>query len=246
MTKKQKIISAYLFISLLFAIYGWLFGQFKYRSFFYNFGKGIMWPVTMFPALGGIISAIIIVMFVVAVLVFGQSNNNEGYGQMLRWAPLILLTAVTACSKLDHFYQKKSEYQQECLGDQSVKCRSILVDLNVTKLEAAIQMAGSRKENIIACRGQRFYDEGLEVIQEKIAYFKELKPGIFARVFLSGAQVEFDPPPFRREPDYRKFIITAGECENHSGSVAPAPAASPAPPALTAELKAMHRIAPLR
>ena len=101
---------------------------------------------------------------------------------MLRWAPLILLTAVTACSKLDHFYQKKSEYQQECLGDQSVKCRSILVDLNVTKLEAAIQIAGSRKENIIACRGQRFYDEGLEVIQEKIAYFKELKPGIFARV----------------------------------------------------------------
>lgn len=146
---------------------------------------------------------------------------------MLKWVPLILLTAVTACSKLDNFNQKKAEYRTECFGDQSVKCRSMLVDLNVTKLETAIEMASSKKEKLIACRGQHFYDEGLAVIHEKIAYFKELKPGIFARTFLSGAQVEFDPASFRRDPDFERFLIAASECENRTGAVAPI-AATPA------------------
>ena len=76
MTTKQKIISAYLFIALLFGTYGWLFGQFKYRGFFYNLGKGIVWPVTMFPALGIIISAIIILAFVVLIVIFGKNTRN--------------------------------------------------------------------------------------------------------------------------------------------------------------------------
>ena len=76
MTTKQKIISAYLFIALLFGTYGWLFGQFKYRGFFYNLGKGIVWPVTMFPALGSIISAIIILAFVVLIVIFGKNTRN--------------------------------------------------------------------------------------------------------------------------------------------------------------------------
>jgi hypothetical protein len=76
LTLKQKIISAYFFVALLFGTYGWLFGEFKYRGFFFNLGKGVVWPVTMFPALGGIISAIVILAFVVAVLTFGRGNND--------------------------------------------------------------------------------------------------------------------------------------------------------------------------
>jgi hypothetical protein len=75
MTTKQKITSAYLFVALLFGTYGWLFGQFKYRGFFFNLGKGMVWPVTMFPALGGIVTTIVILAFVIGVLLFGKSNN---------------------------------------------------------------------------------------------------------------------------------------------------------------------------
>ncbi|WP_219118636.1 hypothetical protein [Janthinobacterium sp. UMAB-56] len=75
MTLKQKIISAYCSIAVLFGLYGWMFGQFKYRGLFYNLGRGLVWPVTIFPALGQIIGAVIIVAVVIAVLVFGKSRN---------------------------------------------------------------------------------------------------------------------------------------------------------------------------
>lgn len=76
MPLKQRIISTYLFVALLFGTYGWLFGESKYRGFFYNLGKGVVWPVTMFPALGSILSAIFILAFVVGVLVFGKGGRN--------------------------------------------------------------------------------------------------------------------------------------------------------------------------
>ena len=64
---KQKLILAYCIIAILFGTYGWLFGQFKYHSFFYNMGRGIVWPVTVFPELGVIVGGIIIVAFVLLV-----------------------------------------------------------------------------------------------------------------------------------------------------------------------------------
>lgn len=76
MTLKKKILLAYFSIAILFSVYGWLFGEFKYRGFSYNLGRGIVWPVTIFPALGEIIGAIIIVAVVIAVLIFGKNRNR--------------------------------------------------------------------------------------------------------------------------------------------------------------------------
>ena len=83
LTLKKKIFLAYFSIAFLFSIYGWLFGAFKYRGFFYNLGKGIVWPVTIFPALGEIIGAIIIVAVVVAVLIFGNKSNRWKYQKLI-------------------------------------------------------------------------------------------------------------------------------------------------------------------
>lgn len=76
MTTKQKIVSAYVFVALLFTTYGWLFGQFKYRGFFYNLGRGIVWPVHIFPVLGTIVSAVVI-LALVGLIVFSGSSNKD-------------------------------------------------------------------------------------------------------------------------------------------------------------------------
>lgn len=76
MTTKQKIFSVYFFIALLYTFYGWLFGSTKYASFFYNLGRGVVWPVHMFPVLGSIITAAII-LALVAFAVFSGKNNND-------------------------------------------------------------------------------------------------------------------------------------------------------------------------
>ena len=75
MTFKQKAIFTYCGIALLFSVYGWLFGPYRGRGFFYNLGQGIVWPATIFPALGALVGGIIIVT-VIALLVFGNSRNR--------------------------------------------------------------------------------------------------------------------------------------------------------------------------
>lgn len=50
-----------MFIGLLFAIYGNFFGDYDYKGFAYNFGRGLMWPTIIFPALGKFIGGVLIV-----------------------------------------------------------------------------------------------------------------------------------------------------------------------------------------
>lgn len=68
MSKKAKIICIYLAIGVLFALYGWLFGDNSYKSFAYNLGTGIVWPIMLFPGLGKILGAGILALFVGLVL----------------------------------------------------------------------------------------------------------------------------------------------------------------------------------
>jgi hypothetical protein len=68
MSKKSTIVIIYLVLGLLFALYGWLFGDNSYKSFAYNLGTGLVWPVMLFPGLGKIIGAVIIFGFVALVL----------------------------------------------------------------------------------------------------------------------------------------------------------------------------------
>lgn len=64
MSLKQKLIYGYLVIAVLFALYGWLFGDTSHKSFAANLGRGIVWPVLIFPSLGVIIGgAVLVVVF---------------------------------------------------------------------------------------------------------------------------------------------------------------------------------------
>lgn len=68
MTTKQKIIACYVGIGVLFALYGWLWGDYSHKGFAYNLGAGLVWPIKIFPELGVIISTLIIVGFVAVVI----------------------------------------------------------------------------------------------------------------------------------------------------------------------------------
>jgi hypothetical protein len=77
LTFKQKAVSAYLGIGMLFALYGWLFGTFKHRGFFYNLGQGVVWPATLFPALGAFLGGIIMIVVIGAVVFLGGNGKSR-------------------------------------------------------------------------------------------------------------------------------------------------------------------------
>lgn len=64
MQLKHRLIAGYISVSILFGLYGWLFGAYNYRGLAYNLGRGITWPVTIFPALGWVIASIAILLFI--------------------------------------------------------------------------------------------------------------------------------------------------------------------------------------
>ena len=68
MSLKQILISGYLGISLLFALYGWLLGPFSHKGLAYNLGRAIFWPTIMFPSLGGVLTAVILVGVIAVIL----------------------------------------------------------------------------------------------------------------------------------------------------------------------------------
>ncbi|UGB37246.1 hypothetical protein [Frateuria soli] len=75
MTKKQKFWTAYFSIAFLFALYSNIWGETHYKSFAYNLGRGVVWPLAMFPAFGHFVGAILLVIGVLALLAFGRSRN---------------------------------------------------------------------------------------------------------------------------------------------------------------------------
>ncbi|MBK5373777.1 hypothetical protein JFT81_03920 [Pseudomonas sp. TH43] len=67
MSLKGKIISGYLVIGLIYALYSWLFSAYySHAGFFYNLGRGLMWPAAMFPAFGAFIGGILLVIIACA------------------------------------------------------------------------------------------------------------------------------------------------------------------------------------
>lgn len=76
MSIKNKIINTYFVVGLLFALYGWLFGSTSYKSFAYNLGRGLVWPLMIFPELGKAIGGIIILVVIIAITLFVRNPNK--------------------------------------------------------------------------------------------------------------------------------------------------------------------------
>ncbi len=76
MTFKQKLFAGYFVIGLLFAIYESQWGSGEYKSFAFNLGKGIVWPVVMFPEFGAIVTGIIWMVIIGGVLFFANNKSE--------------------------------------------------------------------------------------------------------------------------------------------------------------------------
>lgn len=73
MNKSKVFWTGYLTLAALFAVYGNIWGETHYKSFAYNVGRGLVWPVILVPALGNIIGAIVLVVVIIAILVLVKS-----------------------------------------------------------------------------------------------------------------------------------------------------------------------------
>ena len=58
----------YALLAVVFAIYGNWWGAYAYKGFAYNLGRGLIWPVIIFPVLGKIIGGIVLVVVIVLLL----------------------------------------------------------------------------------------------------------------------------------------------------------------------------------
>lgn len=43
-------------------------GQYAYKGFFYNVGRALVWPAIVFPSFGGIVTAMMWLVVIVAIL----------------------------------------------------------------------------------------------------------------------------------------------------------------------------------
>ena len=71
---KQMLITGYVAIAILFGLYGSIWGQYDYKGFFYNMGRGLIWPAIMFPSLGKVIALILILAMLIGLTLFGKRS----------------------------------------------------------------------------------------------------------------------------------------------------------------------------
>lgn len=64
----KGLIGLYFCIAFVVALYGNWWGDYAFRGFFYNLGRGIIWPVIMFPSLVPVVSGVVVVGFVILLL----------------------------------------------------------------------------------------------------------------------------------------------------------------------------------
>lgn len=79
MTLKQKLITGYAFLAFVVALYSSNFGPFQHESFAFNLGRGVVWPFTIIPTMGTILSVIAVgcvIAFVVLTKAAGESGEE--------------------------------------------------------------------------------------------------------------------------------------------------------------------------
>lgn len=121
-----------------------------------------------------------------------------------------LVMVLAACgSKIDLL---ERQFRHECFGDRTLKCRTMMIDLAVAKMKAQVEAFKDGKEKIINCIGEEKFNTGLMLGKEKISYLEDLRPGIIAKIFMSSAEVEFNPPPFKFEREANELQASLRAC----------------------------------
>lgn len=77
MTLKQKLITGYVALMFIVALYSSNFGPFQNQSFAYNLGRGVVWPFTIFPTMGTILSLLAIGGFIAFVVMTKTAPEGD-------------------------------------------------------------------------------------------------------------------------------------------------------------------------
>ena len=65
------VLGVYVLMIFVFAIYGNWWGDYAYKGFFFNFGRSLIWPLTMLPGLGKAVGLLVFLGFI-GFLTFGR------------------------------------------------------------------------------------------------------------------------------------------------------------------------------
>lgn len=64
----KYLIGPYTSVIVPFALYGTFWGEYAYKGFAYNLGRSVLWPTIVFPVLGQILGAIVLVGVLIFIL----------------------------------------------------------------------------------------------------------------------------------------------------------------------------------
>lgn len=67
----RVVLSVYVLLIFVFAIYGNWWGAYAYKGFFYNLGRALFWPVILLPGLGKAVGVLVLLGFI-GYLTFGR------------------------------------------------------------------------------------------------------------------------------------------------------------------------------
>lgn len=127
--------------------------------------------------------------------------------------PILAAIALLAgCRQTDDVQATSKAYQQACAGERSVKCQALMMDAGMARLEAAMALVRRDEDKFVACQGRPAFDKGIALFDEKIDYYRRLKPNVFMRSVLSDMQIAFKQPPFKHEAQLAAFMSELERC----------------------------------
>lgn len=60
----KYLVGFYTLLIIPFAVYGTFWGEYAYKGFAYNLGRSVIWPAILFPIIGKILGAIVLVALI--------------------------------------------------------------------------------------------------------------------------------------------------------------------------------------
>jgi hypothetical protein len=97
---------------------------------------------------------------------------------------------ISACDSKYKLVQIGQQYQSECFGDITAKCRDMQIDVAVASDEVALDTLKQNKEKYIQCRGRDDYNELMSLVKKHEDYLESLRPNFFIRHVLSSMNIE--------------------------------------------------------
>lgn len=128
--------------------------------------------------------------------------------------PMLAAIALLAgCRQADDAQTPAMAYRQACPADNTVKCQAMRMDIQIARLETVMKAVRQSEDRQVACQGRPAYDAGMALMDEKLGFYRKLKPNVFMRSVLSDMQIDFKPRPFKQEAQLAAFVASLDQCQ---------------------------------